>query len=65
MENKLSDLITSKPQEEMTASSLMDNLMQYLDVITSLDTASRARFIEIYNWIFETNYTIEDIDWEN
>jgi len=30
-----------------------------------LDTASRARFIEIYNWIFETNYTIEDIDWEN
>jgi hypothetical protein len=59
MENKLSDLITSKPQEEMTASSLMDNLMQYLD------TASRARFIEIYNWIFETNYTIEDIDWEN
>ena len=59
MENKLSDLITSKPQEEMTASSLMDNLMQ------QLDTASRARYIEIYNWIFETNYTIEDIDWEN
>ena len=46
-----------KPNEKPSGFELAIELQDYLD------QCSIARFVEIYNWVYKTNYTCEEVEW--